>query len=116
MNIEKIMSDSFKIRGSELFKQRKIFSNFLSERGIHDREQRKAFTQFCKDQRAGDYLIKVSRNNRINYHGESNLYIDYSYTADGWFVLNSRKNAQWFTAKEAYEFVGRMRGFAVVKK
>lgn len=104
----------FKIRGNEIYEQRKKFASQLTEDGIVGRERVRVFNQFCKEQREGDYLIKVSRKNPVNYCGESNLYIDYTYTATGYLVLSSRRNAQWFTA--AAEFVSRVRGFCVVKK
>lgn len=71
---------------------------------------------FLKDVRQGSFLIKISRKNKWNYCGQNSLYIDFTYSADGWFALSSRKNAQWFTAKEAYEFVSKRKGFSVVKK
>lgn len=119
MNTKKKMNNNltpFKIRGNEMYDQREKFASQLTKDGIVGRERVRVFNQFCKEQRDGDYLIKVSRKNVVNYCGEENLYIDYTYTADGCFALSSRKNAQWFTAKEAAEFVSRVRGFCVVKK
>ena len=114
----KIMNNltPFKIRGQAIYDRMKQFADQMTADGIQGRERVKTFRQFCKDIREGDYLIKVSRKNERNYCGEDQLYIDYSYTAHGWFVLNTRDNAQWFTAKEAAEFVSRVKGFQVVKK
>ena len=92
------------------------FSSKLTNDGIVGRERTLAYRQFCKDIREGDYLIKVSRKNKRNYCGEDNLYVDYTYTGDGWFVLSARKNAQWFTSKEAADFVKRNKGFSIIKK
>lgn len=99
-----------------MYDHMKHFADQLTADGIQGRERIKAFRQFSAGLREGDYLIKVSRKNQLNYCGEDQLYIDYSYTATGWFVLDKRKHAQWFTAKEAAEFVSRVKGFQVVKK
>jgi hypothetical protein len=94
----------------------KQFADQLTADGIQGRERVKLFNQFCKNHlREGKYLIKVSRKNAQNYCGEDKLYIDYTYTAHGWFALSKRANAQWFTAKEAAEFVSLVKGFQVVK-
>lgn len=107
----------FKIRGQTIYDRMKQFADQLTADGIQGRERVKLFNQFCKNHlREGKYLIKVSRKNAQNYCGEGNLYIDYTYTAHGWLTLSKRANAQWFTAKEAAEFVSRVKGFKVVKK
>ncbi len=72
--------------------------------------------KFMKDFRDGDYLIKVSRNNRRNYCGESNLYIGFSYDGGDWFTLMNRKNAQWFTGREAQEWIRAHKGFTIVRR
>jgi hypothetical protein len=102
----------FFIRGQVIYDNMKKFASQLPP----GRARRIAFSEFCKGIREGDYLIKVSRKNKLNYCGEDLLYIDYSYTGHGWFALSKRKDAQWFTAKEAHEFVNRNKGFAVVKR
>jgi hypothetical protein len=71
---------------------------------------------FLKSQRCGDYLIKVSKNNKRNWCGEDQKYIDYTYTQKGWFSLCCRKNAQWFSGVEAQEFIKGKQGFTIVRK
>ena len=110
------MNNEWFSRGKVLSKERAGFAAFLTEKGIFGTARRKEYCQFCKDTRVGNYLIKVSRRNKYNYCGERNLYIDYATVGDGWYSLSTRKNAQWFTAKEAYEFVNRNKGFTVVKR
>ena len=72
--------------------------------------------QILRDSREGDYLIKVSRNNVLNFCGEDQQYIDYTYIRHGWFALGSRKDAQWFTGVEAYEWLKGKKGFTIVKR
>jgi hypothetical protein len=69
-----------------------------------------------KEKRSGDYLIKVGKNNKRNWCGEDMQYIDYTYFGNGWFCLGSRKGAQWFTGKEAFEFIQGKKGFTIVKR
>ncbi len=71
---------------------------------------------FLKRFRHGDYLIKVSRKNRRNYYGESNLYIGFCYDGGDWFSLMNRRNAQWFTGKEAQEWIRSHKGFTIVRR
>jgi hypothetical protein len=72
--------------------------------------------QFLKSSRQGQYLIKVNKNNLRNWCGESEQYIDYTYLQRGWFALSTRKEAQWFFAHEAHEFVSCRKGFHMVKR
>jgi hypothetical protein len=72
--------------------------------------------KYLKGIREGECLIKVGRNNRMNYHGEANLYIDFTYIRPGWFALSSRKNAQWFTGAEAQEWIRAYKGFTICKR
>jgi hypothetical protein len=71
---------------------------------------------FLKSKREGDYLIKVSKNNKHDWCGNDQQYIDYTYIQPGWFALSKRSNAQWFTSKETHEFMKNKKGFCVVKR
>lgn len=71
---------------------------------------------YLKSIREGDYLIKVSKHNRLNWCGMDKQYIDYTYLQSGWFALSCRKNAQWFSGLEAQEFIRGKKGFHIVKK
>lgn len=80
-------------------------------------EQVKFNCQFMLNAREGDYLIKVSRKNKKYYCGEYNLYVGFSYVGgDGWMSLLNRRRAQWFTGKEAQEWIRNCKGFTIVKK
>ena len=73
--------------------------------------------RFLLFQREGEYLIKVSRNNKRCYCGDDQMYVDFTYTGD-WFALSNRKEAQWFSGKEAHELITTKfrKGFSIVKK
>lgn len=74
------------------------------------------YRSILRDSRKGDYLIKVSKNNTRNFCGEDAMYVEYTYSASGYYVLGPRKNAQWFTGKEAFQWVSNAKGFTIVKR
>ena len=72
--------------------------------------------KFLRSARYGDYLIKIGKNNKRNWCGSDQQYIDYTYLRSGWFSLSCRKDAQWFSGIEAQEFIKDKRGFTIVKR
>ena len=72
--------------------------------------------KFMCSVRCGDYLIKVGKNNKKNWCGIDQQYIDYTYLQSGWFALSCRKDAQWFSGIEAQEFIKGKKGFTIVKR
>ena len=70
--------------------------------------------KFLKDRREGEYLIKIGKNNKYNWCGEDQQYIDFTYNRSGYFSLSNRDNAQWFKKEEISGWV--MKGFVVVKR
>lgn len=72
--------------------------------------------KILRSARCGDYLIKVGKNNKTNWCGIDQQYIDYTYLQSGWFALSCRKDAQWFSGVEAQEFIKGKKGFAIVKR
>lgn len=109
-------SNTFKTRIDALWADLKLAQSTIFYNSISLRRQTAFNRQYLKDNREGDYLIKVGKNNKRNWCGENQQYIDYTYSDDGWFALGSRKNAQWFSGKEAHEFITGKKGFAIVKK
>lgn len=85
---------------------------YLKSRKALPSENRK----YLKSVRCGNYLIKVSKNNKLNWCGADNQYIDYTYLQRGWFALSTRENAQWFTGIEAQEFIKGKKGFYIVRR
>lgn len=87
---------------------------------IQEIKSRKASTsenrKLLRSARYGDYLIKVGKNNKKNWCGTDQQYIDYTYLQSGWFALSCRKDAQWFSGIEAHEFTKGKKGFTIVKR
>lgn len=69
--------------------------------------------QFLMSKRFGDYLIKTAKSNSW---GSGADYIDFSFKGDGWICFSDRKRSQWFTAREAHEFLKSRKGYVAVKK
>lgn len=68
--------------------------------------------EFLKSKREGEYLIKTSKS---NCWSEDTQYIDFSFM-NKWFAFSRRSEAQWFSAKEAHEFLFKRKGFKMVKR
>ena len=88
-------------------------------KSLDSREKTQFNCNFLKMRRDGNYLIKVVRNYHMNYVDEDQMYIDFSYnSSNGWFALSSRKDAQYFSSKEAHELIQKIfkKGFTICKR
>jgi tRNA 2-selenouridine synthase SelU len=89
----------FETRTSKIIDEWNAFKQTEEYTSLSKYDQVTANISFMKEKRCGDYLIKVGKNNKLNYVGQSQMYIDYSYLRKGWFALGPRRDAQWFSAE-----------------
>lgn len=102
---------------STILAQLNIFKQTVEYRNSVQRKQTRLYREKLKELRSGDYLIKIGKNNNLNWCGPDKLYLDYTYgTMPGWFSLGARVNAQWFTGPEVFEILQKLKGFTAVRR
>lgn len=104
------IQDKMKLYRERWGKVREEFKEFLKTPESNIRANRR----FLLARREGDFLIKTGKNSKQHIPHQS--YVDFTYNADGWWTGGPRKEAQWFTGKEAHEFIRTHKGFHIVRK